>query len=455
MLAGLLGNIGLKSDEDDSYLGARGIRFHRHPGSHLSKKPGRWIVAAELVETTRLYARGIANIEPRWLETVGGHLLKKQLLEPHWEKKAGQVVALERATLYGLVVYSNRRVDFGTVDPVAAREIFIREALVEGDWETKLPFAAANRKLIAQVEELEHKARRQDVLVDDELIHAFYDQQVPKRRARRPDLRALVPRRGAAPAEPAAADARGADAPRGRRHHHAGVSADDPPRRHRLRRELSARAGQPARRRHRHRAAVRAQRRQRGSLRMAGARDAEGQAGRAGEDPAAAAALAPRALAGLRRRLHRPPSVRRRQPARRADRRRAGEERHRGPARRLQARAAGAAPADEPARRRRARPAARRIAPSGRAQGPARRPGALGVPGAGGAAPAGAIAAAPATPAAAPGRRASGARSGGERGGAERPPPTSRAPASVRPRRPQPPRPSPPGPSASCRSSWR
>jgi len=180
MLAGLLGNIGLKSDEDDSYLGARGIRFHRHPGSHLSKKPGRWIVAAELVETTRLYARGLANIDPRWLETVGGHLLKKQLLEPHWEKKAGQVVALERATLYGLVVYSNRRVDYGAVDPAAARELFIREALVEGDWETKLPFAAANRKLIAQVEELEHKARRQDVLVDDELIHAFYDQQVPK-----------------------------------------------------------------------------------------------------------------------------------------------------------------------------------------------------------------------------------------------------------------------------------
>ena len=261
MLAGLLGNIGLKSDEDDSYLGARGIRFHRHPGSHLSKKPGRWIVAAELVETTRLYARGIANIDPRWLETVGGHLLKKQLLEPHWEKKAGQVVALERATLYGLVVYSNRRVDFGTVDPAAAREIFIREALVDGDWETKLPFAAANRKLIAQVEELEHKARRQDVLVDDELIHAFYDQQVPNDVHNARDLRALVSRRGPAPAEPAAADARGADAPRGRGHHHPGVPADDPPRRHRLRRDLPARAGQPARRRHRHRAAVCPQRR--------------------------------------------------------------------------------------------------------------------------------------------------------------------------------------------------
>jgi ATP-dependent helicase HrpA len=179
MLAGLLGNVGVKSDEDESYLGARGIRFHRHPGAHLSKKPGRWIVAAELLETTRLYGRGIAHIDVKWIEQVGGHLLKKQLLDPHWEKKAGQVVALERATLYGLVVYINRRVDFATVDAAAAREIFIREALVAGEWETKLPFAAANRKLIAEVEELEHKSRRQDVLVDDELIFAYYDQQVP------------------------------------------------------------------------------------------------------------------------------------------------------------------------------------------------------------------------------------------------------------------------------------
>ena len=179
MLAGLLGNIGLKSEEDESYLGARGIRFWRHPGANLLKKPGRWIVAAELVETTRLYARGIAAIDPRWLPGIAGHLIKTQLLEPHWEKKAGQVVALERATLYGIVIYANKRVDFGSVDPVAAREIFIREALVGGEWETSLPFAAANRKLVAQVQELEHKARRQDVLVDDELIFAFYDQQVP------------------------------------------------------------------------------------------------------------------------------------------------------------------------------------------------------------------------------------------------------------------------------------
>lgn len=179
MLAGLLGNIGLKSDDDDWYLGARGIKFYKHPGANLSKKPGRWIVAAELVETTRLFGRGLAGIEPQWLPGIAGHLIKTQLLEPHWEKKAAEVIALERATLYGIVIYANRRVNFGNVDPAAAREIFIREALVEGEWETRLPFIAANRKLIAQVEELEHKSRRQDVLVDDELIFAFYDQHLP------------------------------------------------------------------------------------------------------------------------------------------------------------------------------------------------------------------------------------------------------------------------------------
>jgi ATP-dependent helicase HrpA len=179
MLSGLLGNIGCKQDDEDVYLGARGIKFYRHPGAHLSKKPGRWIVAAELVETTRLFGRGLANIEPQWVEQVAGHLLKKQLLDPHWEKKAAEVVALERATLYGIVIYNGRRVNFGRVDPVTAREIFIREALVAGEWETKLPFLAANQKLVKQVQDLEHKARRQDVLVDEELIYAFYDQQLP------------------------------------------------------------------------------------------------------------------------------------------------------------------------------------------------------------------------------------------------------------------------------------
>ncbi len=185
MLSGLLGNIGCKLEEGSSdrssgeYLGARSIKFFAHPGAHLTKKPGKWIVASELVETTRLFGRGIAHIEPQWLENVGGHLLKKQLLDPHWEKKAAEVIALERATLYGIVVYSGRKVNYGRVDLHGAREIFIREALVGKEWETTLPFLAANQKLIKQVEDLEHKARRQDVLVDDELIYAFYDQQLP------------------------------------------------------------------------------------------------------------------------------------------------------------------------------------------------------------------------------------------------------------------------------------
>jgi ATP-dependent helicase HrpA len=187
LLAGLLGNIGCKLETSDAqsgeYLGARGIKFFRHPGAHLRKRPGQWIVCAELVETTRLYGRGIAAIEPQWLEEAGAHLLKKQLLDPHWEKKAQDVVALERATLYGLVIYNGRRRSFSHADPHAARDIFIRQALVDeqwpDDWPRRLPFVAANQKTIAQVEELEHKSRRQDVLVDEELIHAFYDQQIP------------------------------------------------------------------------------------------------------------------------------------------------------------------------------------------------------------------------------------------------------------------------------------
>ena len=181
MLSGLLGNIGCKLEEGQNgeYLGARSIKFFAHPGAHLTKKPGKWIVASELVETTRLFGRGIANIDPQWLEQVGGHLLKKQLLDPHWERKAAEVMALERATLYCIVVYSGRRVNYSRVDLPGAREVFIREALVGKEWETTLPFLAANHKLIKQVQDLEHKARRQDVLVDDELIYAFYDQQLP------------------------------------------------------------------------------------------------------------------------------------------------------------------------------------------------------------------------------------------------------------------------------------
>ena len=182
MLCGLLGNVGCKLETDGAsgeYLGARGIKFYPHPGAHLVKKPGRWIVAAELVETTRLFGRGIAAIDPQWIEQVGGHLLKKQLLDPHWEKKAAEVVALERATLYGIVVYNGRRVNYARADMAGAREVFIREALVGQEWEADWPFLHANIKLVRQVEELEHKARRQDVLVDDALIYAFYDQQLP------------------------------------------------------------------------------------------------------------------------------------------------------------------------------------------------------------------------------------------------------------------------------------
>jgi len=179
LLTGLLGNIGLKADDEPHYLGARGIKFYLWPGSALVKKAGRWVIAAELVETSRLYARCIAKIEPEWIEKIGAHLLKKSLSEPHWEKRAAQVSAYERAVLYGLPIYHRRRVSFGKQDPARARELFIRGALVEGEFDTKLAFFAHNRKLLAEIEQLEHKSRRQDVLVDDELIYAFYDQAIP------------------------------------------------------------------------------------------------------------------------------------------------------------------------------------------------------------------------------------------------------------------------------------
>ena len=181
LLTGLLGNIGFKSDEEPGagYLGARGIRFHIWPGSSLLKKPGKWIMAAELVDTTRLYARCVAQIQPEWVERVGSHLLKKSWGEPRWEKHAAQVTASERATLYGIVIYSQRRINYGQFNPTEAREIFIRDALVGGDYNTRAPFFAHNHKLIKEIENLEHKSRRLDVLVDDQLIAAFYDKWIP------------------------------------------------------------------------------------------------------------------------------------------------------------------------------------------------------------------------------------------------------------------------------------
>ncbi|MFL9906080.1 ATP-dependent RNA helicase HrpA [Paraburkholderia sp. RL17-337-BIB-A] len=180
LLTGLLGNIGLKADDEPYFLGARSIKFYLWPGSALVKKAGKWVMAAELVETSRLYARCIAKIEPEWIEKIGEHLLKKSLSEPHWEKRAAQVSAFERAMLYGLPIYHRRRVSFGKQDPARARELFIRGALVEGEFDTKLAFFAHNRKLLADIEQLEHKSRRQDVLVDDELIFGFYDQALPQ-----------------------------------------------------------------------------------------------------------------------------------------------------------------------------------------------------------------------------------------------------------------------------------
>ncbi len=181
LLTGLLGNIGFKSDDEPGagYLGARGIKFHIWPGSSLTKKPGKWVMAAELVDTTRLYARCVAQIQPEWIEKVGSHLLKKSWGEPRWEKRAAQVTASERATLYGIVVYSQRRINYGQFNPFEAREIFIRDALVQGDYDTRAPFFAHNHKLVKEIENLEHKSRRLDVLVDDHLIAAFYDKLIP------------------------------------------------------------------------------------------------------------------------------------------------------------------------------------------------------------------------------------------------------------------------------------
>ncbi|NYT81974.1 ATP-dependent RNA helicase HrpA [Alcaligenaceae bacterium] len=179
LLSGLLGNIGTKSEEASGYQGARDIRFQIHPGSRLVKKAGRWIVAAELVETTRLYARCVARIDPKWLEKAGAHLIRRAWSDPRWDKKAGQVVANERATLYGLQIYSGRRVHYGKIDPIHAREIFIRQALVAGEIDTSLAFLRHNRQLAASIEKLEHQTRRPDILVDDELIYAFYDKQLP------------------------------------------------------------------------------------------------------------------------------------------------------------------------------------------------------------------------------------------------------------------------------------
>ncbi|MER6126381.1 ATP-dependent RNA helicase HrpA [Streptomyces sp. NPDC001795] len=195
LLAGLLSHVGLKDVKEskdsgpgarkdgggrNEYLGARNAKFAIFPGSSLFKKPPRFVMSAELVETSRLWARVNAKIEPEWVEPLAGHLLKRTYSEPHWEKDQAAVVAYEKVTLYGVPIVAQRKVNYGRIDPETSRELFIRNALVEGDWRTHHKFFADNRRLLTEVEELEHRARRRDILVDDETLFDFYDQRVPE-----------------------------------------------------------------------------------------------------------------------------------------------------------------------------------------------------------------------------------------------------------------------------------
>ncbi|MGW1523745.1 ATP-dependent RNA helicase HrpA [Streptomyces sp. NPDC001588] len=194
LLAGLLSHIGLKDVKEskdsgpgarrdggrNEYIGARNAKFAIFPGSSLFKKPPRFVMSAELVETSRLWARVNAKIEPEWVEPLAEHLLKRTYGEPHWEKDQAAVMAYETVTLYGVPIVAQRKVNYGRIDPEASRELFIRNALVEGDWRTHHKFFADNRKLLTEVEELEHRARRRDILVDDETLFDFYDQRVPE-----------------------------------------------------------------------------------------------------------------------------------------------------------------------------------------------------------------------------------------------------------------------------------
>ncbi|BBC34475.1 ATP-dependent helicase HrpA [Streptomyces graminofaciens] len=183
LLAGLLSHIGMKDVKEgakNEYLGARNAKFAVFPGSALFKKPPRFVMSAELVETSRLWARVNARIEPEWVEPLAEHLLKRTYSEPHWEKDQAAVMAYEKVTLYGVPIVAQRKVNYGRIDPEASRELFIRNALVEGDWRTHHKFFADNRRLLSEVEELEHRARRRDIVVDDDTLFDFYDQRVPE-----------------------------------------------------------------------------------------------------------------------------------------------------------------------------------------------------------------------------------------------------------------------------------
>ncbi|WP_408669351.1 ATP-dependent RNA helicase HrpA [Photobacterium angustum] len=178
LLSGLLSHIGMKDQEKNEYQGARNARFNIFPGSGIFKKQPKWVMVAELVETSRLWGRIGAKIQPEWVEPLAGHLIKRSYSEPHWEKKSAAVHAFEKVTLYGIPVVAKRKVNYGNIDPTLSREIFIRSALVEGDWDTRHKFYQQNRKLLREVEELEHKSRRRDILIDDDELFNFYDQRI-------------------------------------------------------------------------------------------------------------------------------------------------------------------------------------------------------------------------------------------------------------------------------------
>ncbi|WP_294906636.1 ATP-dependent RNA helicase HrpA [Tatumella sp. UBA2305] len=178
LLCGLLSHIGQKDLEKQEFTGARNARFSIFPGSGLFKKPPKWVVVAELVETSRLWGRIAARIDPEWIEPLAKHLVKYHYSEPHWEKSQGGVMAIEKVTLYGLPLISGRKVNYSKIDPPLSRELFIRHALVEGDWHSRHAFLKNNRKLLNEIEDLEHKSRRRDILVDDDTLFAFYDQRI-------------------------------------------------------------------------------------------------------------------------------------------------------------------------------------------------------------------------------------------------------------------------------------
>ena len=206
-LAGLLSHIGLREGDTRDFLGARNARFAIFPGSGLAKKPPQWVVAAELVETSRLFARTVAKVEPAWIEKEGAHLLKRSYSEPHWSRRRGAVMAHERVTLYGVPVVADRLVSYGKVDVAVARELFIRHALVQGEWTTHHAFWTHNAEVLAEIEGIEDRVRRRDIRVDDETLFAFYDARVgpevvsvrhfdswwKKARRHRPDLLDLTP----------------------------------------------------------------------------------------------------------------------------------------------------------------------------------------------------------------------------------------------------------------------